>query len=696
MQATPDPSADRRAPTRRAARVAGAVGVVVLIAFVALGGSGRPAAPGVASTSPDTTPGPTTPTSPATGGDDAWHLADAVARRLDHTWRHQRGAYAERSVRTNAMMLELHARAAEAGHEGPARNDARARRMVAFLTRPPIFVCRTTTKRSQAIFPHTPAFAAICVANASRAPLHPSADAIVARGLAAAYRARGALHLGAGTRRLIRTTVAAVARGPFYRTGQRAENQINWNADVLMADYAINGSRASLGRYRAQLLWFARRLTVPVRPGGSTNASPGGALRYWPEQPETHRMNRVGSAEYANVIRSALGWYGVARAAGMPALPAWAHARLWRWSMQVALGTWTHAGYLNWDTGHGSRRRFLRQYWGLALQGFIAGSRAGGIGATPALRAWTARVSTQADALFRTTVWNGRGPLPAATSFGAPNGFPEATSNRVTAPLRFALADLDRRELLAGVTPSNPPLIVSHDAHAGRLAVTTPTYNAGFVREGPTIEGGLEPSRLFDGLQRPLTVLLADGIAGAAPDLRVVRGGVVVADSQPGHDHALPVAGPLGVSPWRVNRSANYPNGFAARGTAAGASASITVLHRFTSGSITTRYVVHGAGGARVVLRLPVWDTRSRIEPVDGATRGWRRTSGPLRIAVTTTQGASMQVTFRGLPRTARLMVVRGRPSGRAPRGTRTLVISLPGAAAHGLERRMVVAAPTA
>lgn len=612
-------------------------------------------------------------------GVDAWQLADGIAARLDAGWRPKLGAYDGETgvaVRTNAMMLELHARAARAGHDGAARDDERAARLVELLTQPPVLVWRTKLRRGPAIFPHAPAFAAAYLPSApERAPLHPSADAIVARALAEAWRARDALALDAAHRALIQRAVGAVAGGWFYAKGRRAENQINWNADVLMADAEVNGRRGALDRYRHQLIWFARFMrTAPYR-GGASNTTAGGAFHYWLPAPASANVNRTGTVEYANLVRSALGWYGEARAMGMPRLPGWALARLRRWSQQVVMGTWTHAGYLNWDSGLGARRKHLRQYWGFALDALIRGSRAGAIGGDPTTRGFARAVAARGVELFARTAWDGTGALPGPTSFGAVNGFPSGTNNDATSPLRFAIAELERREELADVSPLRPRLVASHDAAAGRLAITTPAYNTAVLRAGTGEEGGLEPTRLFDGRQRPLTVLQADAFVGPAPGLRLLRGpSRVLADTQPGRGHGLPLTSGMRVPAARVNRTDRFAS-YVAVGRTAARGPRITVVHQFSERRLRTRYELHPGDATRFVLRFPFWGAASDVQVLGGANEQLQRTSGPLRVRVTTAAGATITAAFTGLPSRARITLTRTKITGRAPEGTRTLTI---------------------
>lgn len=627
---------------------------------------------------------------------DRWLLADALLERAAKHWLPTRGAYGgsgNLSVRANALYLEIHAAAALEGRVSPARDDEHARALVRFLTTPPVLVRKTTITRTKANFPHAPAWEAVYTRQSSKASLHPSADAIVARALLAAWNARTQLALTAAEQHGIRQAVGLVARGRFYRDGRRAANQINWNADVLVADAIINGRGASLARYRRELVWFAQHMRQKFRAGGSTNVTAGGALRYDPSLPPNAPINIQGTGEYENLVHGALAYYRQALRAGMDPLSPAVRQRLARWSGQVMLGTWTQAGYLNWDTALGSKRRHLRQYWGFALDAVLRSAGPGGFVTSAQQRAYVRLVARQGVELFARTAWDGTGALPGPTSFGAPNGFREGTGTEVMAPLRFALIALQIDPLLDGVTEADPGLLVAHDRDIGRLAISSRRYSLGIVRAGPGLEGGLEPTRLFDGRQRPLTVLGADGLVGPAPDVRLLREGKTLAATQPGHTHALP--------PRTVAVGAALRNRAAARtiASASGATSSgpdrVRVSHRFTAFRVDTRYAVHRKRATKAVFRLPVWGDRAELSFVSGATAtsgGWRATGDAIELQATTTAGAAMTVRYTGIPAGAQLRVVVSSRDGRAPAGTRTVVITAPAVKVKSVTREIAVA----
>ena len=82
---------------------------------------------------PPRTPRPAAPALSAAPYDDAgyWAFADRMQQRLDRLWDERDGYYhgggGGADPMTNSMLLLTHSVAALSGHEGPARNDRRAR-----------------------------------------------------------------------------------------------------------------------------------------------------------------------------------------------------------------------------------------------------------------------------------------------------------------------------------------------------------------------------------------------------------------------------------------------------------------------------------------------------------------------------------------------------------------------------------------
>ncbi|MFT4034311.1 MAG: hypothetical protein QM679_01900 [Patulibacter sp.] len=627
----------------------------------------------------------------------AWQLPDALIARMDSAWQPRRGLYLDRgniSIRANAMLLEIHALAALAGHTGAARQDARIQSLVRFFTTAPVYVTRTTTKRSTGSFPHTPAWESVYRDDATKAVLHPSADAIVARALATAWRARDVAGLPSEDAQRIQQVVGAVARGSFYAAPNRAENQINWNTDVYAATLEVNGDRSRLPDYRAHLKWFIDHAFKPAYRGGSSNLSRGYGFRYLPQY-SGGNANKMETVEYANLVHSSLGFYQTAVNAGMRPLDTTEVLRLQAWSRHILFGTWTHGGYLNWDSGLGTARRHIQQYWAFALDALVKSVSPGALLSTAHERSYVRAIVEQGLLLYSRIGWSGAGAFPnGATSFGAPNGFPSGTNSPLITPLRMAIvaAELDVR--LPSSTAKILPNTFSHDAEFGRLALSTPSYNAAVIKPVAQAEGGLDLSRLFDSRQRPLTTLGAGSLLGAAPGLRLARGKSVVLDDQPGTQTRWAVPGiAAGVN---RNRSGTFRTLVVSNQMRNG-SARIDVRHAFSRDTISTTYRVSRGAATNVTLRMPVWGRTSTIEALRGATptgRNFARIgSGVVLMRLTTPEGGTMLVAFRGVPRRAAISVMTFGKGARTPQGARELRITFKADRGMTLKRRIAVVA---
>jgi hypothetical protein len=136
----------------------------------------------------------------------------------------------------------------------------------------------------------------------------------------------------------------------------------------------------------------------------------------------------------------------------------------------------------------------------------------------------------------------------------------------------------------------------------------------------------------------------------------------------------------MGVPAARVNRTDRFQS-YVAVGRTAAKGARITVVHQFSQSRMRTRYEISRGAATRFVLRFPFWGRNSTVRVLGGATEGLRRTSGPLRIEVTTDAGARITATFGGLPSHADIRISRTKITGRAPDGTTTLTVV--GSASH-------------
>ncbi|MBJ7471185.1 MAG: hypothetical protein JHD16_07775, partial [Solirubrobacteraceae bacterium] len=224
--------------------------------------------------------------------------------------------------------------------------------------------------------------------------------------------------------------------------------------------------------------------------------------------------------------------------------------------------------------------------------------------------------------------------------------------------------------------------------------VSTRSYNLGVIKPVAQGEGGLEPSRLFDSTQRPLTVLGAGGFGGPSPGLRLQRGGATVIDIQPGTSKGGRVPG-MAVAGNRRNRAGTFRT-LTAGATMRSGKASVAVRHSFASAAFETSYRVRRGAGTSATLRMPVWGSGSKIELLRGAElRGKKivRTSGAILFRGTTPDGGVMLVAYRGVPSNARLVVVRHGRSSRAPQGARELRIRFRVPASTTIKRRVAIVA---
>ncbi|HET8953460.1 MAG TPA: hypothetical protein VFN44_23255 [Solirubrobacteraceae bacterium] len=465
-------------------------------------------------------PGPASAAgSAATGYRDAdyWAFADAVAPQLDRHWSTTHGYYrvpggGETSF--NADMLYVHAAAARAGHGGPARNDERARRLAArLLDDPP---CRVPAGAARA----AAAKAASCTARAratgdqthdwgwgatmeSTGGQHVVVDTAVVRALAMAFAARREIGLADEECEHVREHVRSAAYNTFYFFPALRLSQINWPIEIYAAAADTTGDERLLHNdCRLQLSRFARALTHPVPPWRIPFTGPGYRFHYLPQYSDGHPRN-LDSAEYATIVSQAVMFYMRAREAGMPALEPGEAATIRAWLERVLCGYWTHAGYLNWDTGLSFARWHQGKKHGLCLASLTAIALAGRLQPSAAYGRWAKHMFDRALTLYERAVRED-GELPPAVAFGvAATQRGEGDAELYAARIMCSAAQAAVRGL--GRQPSEaPPPLYAYDPDIGRLAVTTPHYNTAIlaVNRGAVPYGGMEPARLFDGDQR--------------------------------------------------------------------------------------------------------------------------------------------------------------------------------------------------
>jgi hypothetical protein len=623
--------------------------------------------------------------------DDAayWGFADPMQERMERTWDPDRDVYRPGGggvdLSVNAEMLLTHSVAALEGHDGASRQDARARAIAKRLLSAPAF--RTTPIRSSR-HGHAPGWGNTLNGGSDQ---HLVFDAGVMDALTYAYRARRALDLPDQTVDLIRDRVKRVAAGSYWRWPAVRLNQMNWHILVFAADATINGNDRTLARgTRAHLDRFLGN--------AAKNFGPGLRFHYLPGESVNHPMN-VDSAEYANIVLSFSRFYDQARRAGMPA-PGGSRMRLLRnWVQRSISGYWTHAGYLNWDSGLGFERWHQAKKLGLVQQALI------GVASTRALQpsaAYGRYAKSMLDSGFELyDRWAERAEdgLPGGVAFGLTKVPQGRGSARLGASRMQANAARAIDAGLGEMSAAEPPALYSFDPDIGRLAVTTRSYNTAIiaVNQRAFPYGGVEMARLFDGRQD-----VAGGIGGTPP----ASFGVWIRDLA-GHRLLGSQLGRAAVSrnttPLRLTKA---PKGTTARasssvgaayagafkdlravGTTSGGGFRVTTSHRFTPDYIDTRWTVRG-GSRRVTTDVLFPSTGARATVTAVLRDGTRVKVGSERLSLAKVQrfeiasaDAAYTVTPLNRPRGAAAHTVKPSRQSSAPDPGPTLGIQISRAA---------------
>ncbi len=611
----------------------------------------------------------------APSGDDRyWAFADGVAGRFDGLWDEQRGRYDAGpggvEVMLNADLLLVHAVAAQQGHDGPARNDARGRTLVRSLVASPPYVDRSGP-RAPGAHPHAPGW--VSAMDSTRSNQHLVIDAQVVDALAHAWRARQALGLPQELARRAAQAIRRTARGRYWRWPAMRLNQINWYALVHSAAAIVGGDpRRARRELRRRLAWFTRGVRPRARAAG--NLGPGLRFHYLPHRPRSAPFN-VDSAEYASIVAS------VARFQDRPAPPL-----LRRWMQRVVSGYWTHSGYLNWDTGLSFRRWHQAKKLGLAQQALLGLARSPGMQPRREYGAWAKWLFDRGLTFYERVARRSPGGVAPGVLFGlhvVPQGLGSAQlgASRLAANAARAIA-----AGLGGLPAAEPPPLYSFDPDIGRLAVTTPHYSTAVVAvsQGALPYGGIELARLLDGDGE-----VAGGIGGRPPAAfgLVVRdrgGRIVLATQRPrtrldrrvtplrlthapagvGATAAAAV-GPVYAGPFRDLR---------ATGTVSSPALRARTSHRFLSRSIETTWRLRRRGGAPVSadVLLPSWGRSATVVAVmrDGSRQ---RISRPRRLAAierleVRSDRSGYTVVPQAAPGGATVRLVRPAPQASAPR----------------------------
>jgi hypothetical protein len=439
---------------------------------------------------------------------DYWAFADRQMSGLDESWSVRRHEYVGKSgeaeIRENAALLMTHAIAAYTGHVGPTRQDGRAHFLIDKLTSAPAFL-----GTAPAPLPTQSTCWSVDLETSARE--HMSLEPKVAEALAWAWRARGALQLSAGEAQRIVNTVTACAYSAAWRYPRRLTNQINWNAEMYASAATVSGLPELLvNDYGHQLADFAAGITRPMPGDKSANLGVGYQFHYRPDHRDSASSN-LDTPEYANIVIQALSYYDRALALGMPPLPAERVRQLRSWMLRLLAGSWTHAGYLNWDTARGLRRWHSGQYWAFAQQGLQTIATSPRFWRDPNEGRWAKAMFDQGLVLYRRLADENHSVFAPQLMFGVEPRMKRDPLFRV----RIMASAVRAIGLGMGSLPSaDPPPLWAYDYDTGRLAITTPQYSTAIVPDDRDVlgYGGLEPARLFGPGQR-----VASGLGGRPP-----------------------------------------------------------------------------------------------------------------------------------------------------------------------------------
>jgi hypothetical protein len=621
---------------------------------------------------------------------------DTVVERIHPQWSEWRGAYrapqGTYSTVINARMLQVHAGAAAAGHTGPSRDDERACRLVqTLLTSPAPWRVSGVGVPHEKMF-HLPGW--ITSLTEPGAVMDKAVDPQVAQALVAAWRVGSVLGLEETTLQSIAQAVSAVARCSFFRYPGIRLNQLNWNCALYALDAELTGASDLLrGDYREQMLRFARFATRIEHPGGSTNLGPGWHFHYLPNY-DYSAMANLDAPEYASEVLDCVRHYSVALAAGMEPLPEWALDVFRAYAARTLYGDWTHAGYINWDTGLGAQRRYIGKVFAFAQQGLMA------LAISPMAQS-IPDMGTHARWFFERGLdlylrWLSEAPeglLPPPVQFGE-DEHAEGPDDRLLFGARIASNAAQAIALdLAAVPPVQPPPVYSFDPDSQRLAVSTPSYSTAILvhnREAVPY-GGLDLCRLFDGTQRPVASIAGTGLANFAARIRTSGGGVLL-DTQMGNAASMSVSAvlPDGTERSAGPGSAPYPRyayagpmrGVTASGRVAHGSAAIATTHRLLPDTILLEWAFALPPHAGWELALPSYGLQASlvVEHAGSTTALEVGASGPAlsavrRILVRAEQGGYV-ITPVTAPAGARLSAVSPPTDTGAARPGPTLLIA--------------------
>jgi hypothetical protein len=579
--------------------------------------------------------------SPPFGDRDYWAFADWLCAYFEPLWDPEREYYRSGSgtvgrIYHNSALLTAHAIAALKRHNGAARQDDRAALLARQLCDSPPWSERESPSVPDPQF-HAPGW--VESMGTTDANMDKSIDPKVAEALAYAWRARDVLRMSDETAALIQDRITRCARGPFFRFPNVRLNQINWHSEMYAHLATVTGDTELLRNdYRAQMERFCVGIKQPAVQGGSPNLGPGYRFHYLPHKPPDHGLN-LDSAEYANMTCHFILWYEQALRAGMTPLVE-EHVRLLRaWVEHIVCGYWTHAGYLNWDTGFSFKRWHVGRTFALARQGLFAIALSPRFHAHGEIGKWSKWMLDAGFGLYQ------RLSREAPDNVGiAPAVLFDLKKNPLGPSVRdlFAarmLADAARCVALGlgGMPTAEPPPLYSFDEDIGRLAITTPTYSTAImpISQHAIPYGGIELARLFDGNQRVVSNIAGRPWASFGVVIRDQRARAVLSTqrAKAAADPLQPALELLASPQGAVRRAQNYPSRPAAgsfetlvaRGRHESLEAAVETTHTFKRDHVQTRWKIARRKRQRytVDVLFPSWGRSAKIEAIllDGSRK---------------------------------------------------------------------------
>ncbi len=569
---------------------------------------------------------------------DYWAFIDPIVEHMNRLWDERDNCYvisgAGETV-INAALCTIHAVAAMSDHEGPSRNDARAVRLARRLCASAPWSDRQTPVEADKMF-HKRGWTE-SMHHRSRG-FDKSIDPKVAEALEAVWRARRILHVPQPLVNLMVARVNACAHDAFFRFPGIRLNQLNWNAELYSYAARMTGSPTLLkSDYRRQVVRFCsgakRPWTAKVMKtidGGSGNLGPGYRFHYLPNQRAGHPFN-VDSAEYANMTIHFLLFHRQARVAGMAPLDRNHHALLEAWVERVLMGYWTHAGFLNWDSGLGLTRWQIGKTFAFAQQGLIAIANSPQFHSRPEFAPWAKYLLDQGFVLYqRWAREDGDGLFapPFLNDAHAERGGGQA--GKWLFAVRMAVNAARAIDLGMGTAKAVVPKpIYAFDPDIGRLAVSTPTYSAALLADnrGAVPYGGIEVARLYDADGRPVATIGGTPPGGFGIVVRASNNRLLLTSQKTvgkGSITKPPIR--LTDAPRGRGRLASYPrhayaaafNRLAAVGVVRKGGLAIRTEHVFRSSFIETKWTVTSATVRRLKIDalLPSRWRAAKIEAV--------------------------------------------------------------------------------